>query len=208
MVKVKVCGITNPEDAQLACGLGADALGFIFYKKSPRFVSFGTAKSIIDSLPPFVNTVGVFVNALLSEINQVLKTVPLKLIQLHGDESPDYCRQIPLPALKVFRVKNGFDLSIIKKYKTSGFLLDTYHDQSYGGTGETFNWNIATEAKKYGPIVVSGGLNAKNVREAVQFVHPYAVDVCSGVEAEPGKKDSEKLKMFFHEVHRTASHNE
>jgi len=208
MVKIKVCGITNLEDAQLACGLGADALGFIFYKKSPRFVSSVTAKSIIDSLPPFVNTVGVFVNALLSEINLILKTVTLKLIQLHGDESPDYCRQIPLPALKVFRVKNGFDLSILKKYKTSGFLLDTYHDQSYGGTGETFNWDIAKEAKKYGPIVVSGGLNAKNVREAMEFVHPYAVDVCSGVEAEPGKKDSAKLKAFFQEVRKTANHDE
>ncbi len=208
MVKVKVCGITNLEDAQLACGFGADALGFIFYQKSPRFVSPVAAKSIIDSLPPFVGTVGVFVNALLSEINQILKTVPIKLIQLHGDESSDYCRKIPLPALKVFRVKNSFDLSIIKKYKTSGFLLDTYHDQSYGGTGETFNWNIAKEAKKYGPIVVSGGLSAKNVREAVEFVHPYAVDVCSGVEAEPGKKDSEKLKAFFQEVRKTANHYE
>lgn len=208
MVKVKVCGITNLEDARLACGFGADALGFIFYKKSPRCVSSVAAKSIIDSLPPFVGTVGVFVNALLSEINQILKTVPIKLIQLHGDESWDYCRQIPLPVLKVFRVKNGFDLSIIKKYKTSGFLLDTYHDQSYGGTGKTFNWNIAKEAKKYGPIVVSGGLNSRNVRETVEFVHPYAVDVCSGVEAEPGKKDSEKLKAFFQEVRKTASHDE
>jgi len=208
MVKIKVCGITNLEDAQLACGLGADALGFIFYKKSPRFVSSVTAKSINDSLPPFVNTVGVFVNALLSEIDQILKTVPLKLIQLHGDETPDYCRQILLPALKVFRVKNDFDLSIMKKYKTSGFLLDTYHDQSYGGTGETFNWNIAKEAKKYGPIVVSGGLNSKNVRQAVEFVHPYAVDVCSGVEAEPGKKDSRKLKAFFQNIPKTANHNE
>lgn len=208
MVKVKVCGVTNLEDAQLACGLGADALGFIFYKKSQRFVSPAIARSIIDSLPPFVNTVGVFVNALLSEIDQILKTVPLKLIQLHGDESPDTCRQIPLPVLKVFRVKNCFDLSIMKKYKTSGFLLDTYHDQSYGGTGETFNWSIAKEAKKYGPVVVSGGLNARNVREAVEFVHPYAVDVCSGVEAEPGKKDSEKLKEFFHEVRKTMSHHE
>ena len=200
MVKVKVCGITNLEDAQLACRLGADALGFIFFKKSPRFVTPATAKSIIDSLPPFVDTVGVFVNALLSEINQILKTVPLKLIQLHGDESPDYCQKISLPALKVFRVKNGFDLSILKKYKASGFLLDTYHDQSYGGSGETFNWNIAKEAKKYGPIVVSGGLNPKNVRKAVEFVRPYAVDVCSGVEAKPGKKDSEKLKAFFQEI--------
>lgn len=204
MVKVKICGITNLEDAQLACELDADALGFIFYKKSPRFVSPVVARSIIDSLPPFVNTVGVFVNALLSELNQTLNAVPLKLIQLHGDESPDYCQKISLPSLKVFRVKNGFDVNIMKKYKTSGFLLDTYHDQSYGGTGETFNWSVAKKAKKFGPIVVSGGLNAKNVLEAVDLVQPYAIDVCSGVESEPGKKDSEKLKAFFQEVRKTA----
>lgn len=208
MVKVKVCGITNPEDAMLACECGADGLGFIFYQKSPRYINPATARSIVDSLPPFAIPIGVFVNARLSDLNQILDIVPLKLVQLHGDEPPEYCEQLPLPVLKVFRVKNGFNCRVMKGYKTSGYLLDSYHKEDYGGTGRSFNWNIAKEAKNYGSIILSGGLNAENVGEAIEFVRPYAVDVCSGVEAQPGKKDPEKMKAFFNEVRKDILHNE
>lgn len=200
MSKVKICGITNLEDAMLACELGADALGFIFYEKSPRHILLEKAKTIMKSLPPFVTKIGVFVNMELKELNRVCKNLQIDLVQLHGDETPDYCGQVNVPCLKVFRVKNNFDVAILQDYQTRGFLLDTFQTNNYGGTGETFDWNIAKKAKKYGNIVLSGGLNPGNILEALNFVNPYAVDVCSGVEAFPGKKDPVKLKTLFEEI--------
>ncbi|MFQ5822978.1 MAG: phosphoribosylanthranilate isomerase [bacterium] len=202
MVKVKICGITNLIDALEACELDADALGFIFHKKSPRYIQPVAAKDIMKSLPPFIIKVGVFVNMTLSDLYKICESVPIDVVQLHGDETPEYCRQISYPCLKVFRVNADFNLLKLKKYQTAGYLLDTFNNYIYGGTGKTFDWNIAKEANKFGRVVLSGGLNSDNILKALDFVRPYAVDICSGVEAFPGKKDPEKLKTFFEEFRK------
>jgi len=195
-----VCGITNLEDARLACACGADALGFIFYEKSPRYVTPETAGEIMRRLPPFVCKVGVVVNRSLAEVQALARTLPLNLIQLHGDESAEFCHRLGLPFLKVFRVGDGFEPEVLRRYPAAGFLLDTYRPNRYGGTGETFDWRVARAARRFGRIVLSGGLNPNNVAEAVRTAQPYAVDVCSGVEAEPGKKDPEALRAFFRAI--------
>lgn len=205
MVKVKICGVTNLEDALLACKLGAAALGFIFYRKSPRYVQPEGARAIIQAVPPFVTTVGVFVNEPLAEVKQVIQVLSLNVVQLHGDETPEYCSQISHPYLKVFRVKDDFDVETLTNYQASGFLLDTYDDSNYGGTGVAFDWQIARKAREYGRIVLSGGLSPSNVLQAITFVQPYAVDVGSGVEAYPGKKDHQKLKSFFSEIEKVSN---
>ncbi len=188
----------------LACDLGADAIGFIFHEKTPRHIRPSEAQLIARSLPPFVTKVGVFVNMPIQELGKICETVPLDLVQLHGDEPTEYCRQVDRPWLKVFRVSDEFDVSQLAPYKAIGFLLDTFNQERYGGTGQTFNWKIAKEAKRFGQIILSGGLNPQNVSEAMNFVKPYAVDVCSGVEAVPGKKDPEKMRRFFGEISCTA----
>ncbi len=201
MFKVKVCGITNEEDALLACEAGAGALGFIFYEKSPRFIDPFAAEKIISKLPASVKKVGVFVNAPVEDINTRFKF--LDFAQLHGDETPEYCRQVTLPVIKVFRVQASFDSREMQSYNPDGFLLDTYSPAQRGGTGESFDWQIAREAKKYGRIILSGGLNAHNVLQAVNTTLPDAVDVNSGIEAAPGKKDVKKLKSFFKVLEQT-----
>ncbi len=201
MPKVKVCGITNADDALLACDLGADALGFIFYEKSPRHIAAHNAKAIVQSLPPFVTSVGVFVNATPEFVNEVCADLSLDLAQLHGDETPQYCAALQSDFLKVFRVGQNFDLSTLAQYPTAkGYLLDTYQKDVYGGTGHTFDWSAAAGANQYGSVVLSGGLSAENVRAGITAVAPYAVDVCSGVEAHPGKKDPKELKRFMQEI--------
>ncbi|MFQ5754013.1 MAG: phosphoribosylanthranilate isomerase [bacterium] len=202
MVKVKICGITNLEDALMVCESGADALGFIFYQKSPRYINPAAARAMMQSLPPFITKVGVFVNMSISDLHEICEKVPLNVIQLHGDETPEYCQQITLPCLKVFRVNDGFHVQQLTEYQTAGFLLDTFSHDHYGGTGETFDWNVAKEAKKIGKIVLSGGLHAGNILQAVNLVQPYAVDVCSGVESYPGKKDAMKVKALFEEIRK------
>ena len=192
---MKVCGITNEQDAFLACEAGAGALGFIFYEKSPRFIRPFAAEKIISKLPESVRKVGVFVNAPVEDINTRFKF--LDFAQLHGDEMPEYCRQVALPVIKVFRVQASFDSREMQSYNPDGFLLDTYSPAQRGGTGESFDWQIAREASKYGKIILSGGLNADNVLQAVNTALPDAVDVNSGIEAAPGKKDIKKLKSFF-----------
>lgn len=200
MVKVKICGITNLDDARAACDLGADALGFIFHEKSPRYIRPGDTAAIIRQLPPFVTPVGVCVNMPLEAVRGLCAKVPLAALQLHGEESPEYCAQVPRPAIKVFRVRDAFDTAVLQKYQVAAFLFDTLSADGYGGTGRTFNWDIARNAKRYGRVVLSGGLRPDNVSAAVEQVQPYAVDVCSGVEAEPGKKDHRKLRAFFKAV--------
>jgi len=201
MPRVKICGITNPEDARLACDLGADALGFIFYARSPRSITPDRARAIAGALPPFLTKVGVFVNESAQVIREITDRVGLNLVQLHGGESPKYCRELRLPYTKVFRVQADFDVQEMGKYVDAvGFVFDTYRHDAYGGTGETFDWAIARQATQYGSIILSGGLSANNVRAAIETVQPYAVDVASGVEAEPGKKDPNKLRAFFHSV--------
>lgn len=199
MVRIKICGITNLEDALLASELGADALGFIFYPKSPRKVAPETAREIIRQLPPFVMSVGVFVDEDAARVRELAAGVGLDWLQLHGRESPDYCRSLDRRVIKGFRIKDAESLTALAAYRNTvqAFLLDTYQKGRRGGTGEIFDWHLAREARRYGPIILAGGLAPDNVALAIKTAQPQAVDVASGVEAGPGKKDAGKLRKFF-----------
>lgn len=196
MVRVKICGITNKEDARLAVEAGADALGFVFFRESPRYISHDKARAIIESVPAFVSTVGVFVNEPAWRVQEIMRITGLDVAQLHGDESPEECCKFRR-AIKALRVAKINDIEHIGQYNVSAFLLDTYSRDSYGGTGTVFNWDIALEAKRYGNIILAGGLTPDNVADAVRHVNPFAVDVSSGVEADKGIKDPEKLRQFI-----------
>lgn len=198
-MKVKICGITNIEDAKLSHKLGADAIGFIFYKKSKRFIEPKDAKVIINQLPPFVFKVGVFVNESVEEINEIAKEVKLNFVQLHGEEPPEMIAQIELPVIKVFRVKDNFDFAVLSQYKNCSFLLDAFDEKEYGGTGQKFNWNkipIELQSK----IILAGGVSAENIEKIYNEIKPYAIDVSSSVEIKPGKKDEIKLKELFKKI--------
>ena len=198
MTRVKICGITSLDDALAAVEAGADALGFVFYKESPRHIFPEQAATIIAQLPPFVQVVGLFVNEEVGVVNEVADLCRLDLIQLHGDEPADYCRQIRRRVLKAFRVRSLTCLDPIRDYPVAGYLLDTFSPSFYGGTGLSFNWEIAAEAvKRHQRIVLAGGLTPDNVAEAVRQVRPWAVDVSSGVESAPGKKDHQKVREFI-----------
>jgi phosphoribosylanthranilate isomerase len=205
MVKIKVCGITNTEDARMAVALGADALGFNFYKKSPRYIEPAKAKSIIEVLPPFISLVAIFVDEYSPErVMRMAHAVGIGTVQLHGSEPPSYVKHLSeLRLIKAFRVNEHFDPVELATYPASAFLLDAYDPGVFGGTGKSFSWDLAVEAKKYGRIILAGGLSAENVNEAICRVEPYAVDVCSGTEKEPGRKDQHKMEAFFDEVRRT-----
>jgi phosphoribosylanthranilate isomerase len=202
MVRVKICGITNLEDALLATQLGAQALGFIFYSKSPRAIKPEAARQIIAQLPPLVLSVGVFVNEPAAVVLEVAEMVRLDWVQLHGEEPPEYCRFLGRNVLKAIPVQDRNSLVRMQDYQgyVRAFLLDTHKSGQKGGTGETFDWSLAREAKEYGPIVLAGGLQPENVAAAIQEVSPLAVDVASGVEAAPGKKDPMRLQAFFEAV--------
>ena len=200
MVRAKICGITNRDDALCAVDNGADALGFNFYEKSLRYIAPEKAGEIVFDLPPFVTPVGVFVNASDREIDIAVKLAGLRAIQLHGDEPPEACLGHAVPVIRALRVGCNFDVQIMRSYLVSTFLLDTERAGSYGGTGKTFDWTKAEGAKGYGRIILAGGLNPDNVREAIERVGPYAVDTSSGVETEPGKKDHKKVRDFLARV--------
>lgn len=202
MVRVKICGITNLEDALLAAALGADALGFIFYPPSPRSVEPEAAKNIIAQLPPLVTTVGVFVDEDAATVKKLAARVGLDWLQLHGRETPEYCRNLERRIIKAFRIRDEDSLTGLGAYQgvVQALLLDTYKKGQVGGTGETFNWDLAKKAKPYGSIILAGGLTSGNVAQAIMAAQPQAVDVASGVEAAPGKKDPEKLRAFFKKV--------
>ncbi len=200
MTKVKICGITNSADAAAAVEAGADALGFVFYSKSPRAVTKEAARDIIAGLPPFVTTVGVFVNEVADMVKEIKEFCRLDKIQLHGEEGPEYCTKIPGGVIKAIRIKDTGDIDSLKEYNVSAFLLDAFVEGMPGGTGTTFDWSIAVEAKRYGRIILSGGLTPENVAEAVERVAPYAVDVSSGVERTPGVKDPNKIRRFIERV--------
>lgn len=196
-MKVKVCGITNLEDAHMAVNAGAAALGFIFVHSSPRYIEPVNAKEIIQTLPPFVTPVGVVADEKREEVNRIIAGSGVRCIQFHGNEDAADLAGYTQPVIKAFRVRGGFDVQQLKTFPTGTFLLDTFVDGMQGGTGRVFDWSIAVEAKKYGKIILSGGLNPENVAEAVAIVQPYAIDVSSGVESLPGKKDEYKLKKLF-----------
>ncbi len=195
-MRVKICGITRFEDAIAAVKFGADAIGFVFYEASPRYVFPETVKEIISNLPPFISTVGVFVNATPKEINEIVEYTGIDTVQLHGEEPPEECAFWPR-VIKAIRVREMEDLNALKKYRVSAYLLDTYSPDMPGGTGVAFNWDIAVEAKKLGQVILAGGLNPDNIVDAVKKVRPYAVDVSSGVEADKGIKDHEKMRLFI-----------
>jgi phosphoribosylanthranilate isomerase len=197
MVRVKICGITNLEDALAAIEAGADALGFVF-APSPRQLTLSEAARIIDRLPPLIFKVGVFVDENLAEVQRIMAACPLHLAQLHGSEGPEYCQHIfPHRTIKAFQVRDDSVLETMPHYKVSAYLLDAYHSELRGGGGHTFNWDIARRATELGPIILSGGLTPENVAGAVAQVRPYGVDVSTGVESEPGKKDHARLREFI-----------
>ena len=205
MVRVKICGITNVEDALLACELGADAIGLNFYDKSPRSISPFTASKIIGKLPPFVAPVGVFVNWQAAPVITLVKALGLAAAQLHGDEPPKLVSEIAkkVSVIKALHVGKGSALPPFARYRgAAAFLLDAPHSGQYGGTGHATDWSLAGTAAKSHRILLAGGLTPENVAEAILAVRPYAVDVTSGVESKPGKKDPAKLRAFFDAVNR------
>jgi phosphoribosylanthranilate isomerase len=205
MVSVKICGITNWNDAKAAMDAGADALGFNFYANSPRRVAASHAKQIIRHMPDRVTAVGVFVNGSVEEILRIAHTTNVGILQLHGEESPATVERLAreYPIIKAFRVGPRFRARELKKFSSaSGFLLDGYDANHHGGTGKRFDWGIAREAKRYGPVILAGGLRAENVIDAIRQVKPFGLDVCSGVEDQPGRKDARKVKRLMAAVRR------
>ncbi|PBQ15461.1 phosphoribosylanthranilate isomerase [Pseudomonas congelans] len=203
-VRSKICGITRIEDALAAAEAGADAIGLVFYPKSPRAVTVLQARAIIAALPPFITTVGLFVNASRCELNETLDAVALDMLQFHGDEAPEECDGYHRPYIKALRVKAGDDIAgVCRTYRNArGVLLDTYVEGVPGGTGETFDWALIPDDLDK-PVILAGGLTSANVAQAIAQVRPYAVDVSGGVEKSKGIKDREKILAFMSAVHGT-----
>lgn len=203
MVRIKICGITNEKDALWAVNLGADYIGFNFYKNSPRKISPKLAAQIIGKLPSFTQPVGVFVNEEMKAVKRIAEKCRLNLVQLHGQETPEYCRdlQVQSPRLKIikaFRIRDKENLEGMEKYSVDYYLLDSYVPGIEGGTGEIFNWDLAVEAKQFGkPVFLAGGLTPDNVTQAIEKVNPYGVDVASGVERTPRRKDYDLMREFI-----------
>ncbi len=200
ITKVKICGITNYEDAAAAMDMGADLLGFNFYPKSPRYIQPPKAATIIRKLPAFIDVSGVFVNSSLEEIREIATLCQLDWVQLHGDESTEFCRWLAYDSaktMKALRVKDAGDLEKVDTYSTDAILLDAFDPKKYGGTGLTFDWNIIGHIGKR--IFLAGGINPDNAAKAVEL-GVYGIDVCSGVESEPGKKDHKKMKALFDNI--------
>ena len=202
MTKIKICGFTNADNAREASLVGVDAIGLVFYEKSPRNVDINSAREIVAALPPFVNRVGLFVNANPSFIDEVLCEVPLDTLQFHGDEEVIDCTQYQMPFIKSVRVSLDTNVTQIADdfSQASALLLDSYNSHAYGGTGEVFDWSLACVEIEL-PVILAGGLNSDNVAEAIKQVRPYAVDASSGVESEPGVKDVDKIRAFIRQIH-------
>ena len=198
MVRVKVCGVTNVEDALKAVYYGAWAIGFIFTKKSPRYISPSRARKIIEALPPFVTPVGVFVDQSERAVRDICKFTRIHTVQFHGEEKAVYCKRFgDFKVIKAFRIGEYFPADQIKKYKVDAYLFDTYEKGAAGGTGKVFNWDVLKEHKIEKPIILSGGLNAQNIQEALSVTKPFAVDVSSSVEKSPGIKNPRLIRAFF-----------
>jgi len=202
--RVKICGITRVEDALSAAEAGADAIGLVFYAGSKRAVSVAQAQAIVQAVPPFVSVVGLFVNAAKNEIEKVLSEVTLDLLQFHGDESADFCSSFNRPFIKAVRMKAGIDPGDVSRIypKAKGLLLDAWDDNSFGGTGKSFDWQQARPMAGSARIILAGGLTPANVASAISTVRPWAVDVSSGVEQAPGIKSAALIQSFISEVHR------
>lgn len=200
MTRIKVCGITNLDDALSAVDAGADALGFVFVPSTPRYLAMEAAAAIIQSLPPFVQTVGVIVDAGREHVNEVIRGTGIDAIQMHGQETPDDVIGFSVRVIKGIRVSDRSSLESLGAYDVSAYLLDTFVPGLHGGTGQTFDWNLAAEARRFGRVIVGGGLREENVAEAIRICRPYAVDVSSGVEESPGKKSAEKIRRFIQAV--------
>ena len=197
-VKVKICGITNAPDALAALEAGADMLGFVFHERSPRYVSLHAAAEIIRQLPPFAAKVGVFVDPPKDLVLRAIAECGLNVLQFHGSEAPEFCVQFGIMSIKAFRIRDAASLEPLPNYRTDAWMLDAFAGEAQGGTGKTFNWDLAVQAGNLGkPIFLAGGLTPENVADAVSKVRPFAVDVSSGVEAEPGKKDHAKVRAFI-----------
>ncbi|HVF90238.1 MAG TPA: phosphoribosylanthranilate isomerase [Blastocatellia bacterium] len=208
-VRVKVCGVRSLPEARAAIDAGADAIGFNFWRESPRYIEPAEAHAVIASLPPFVSRVGVFVNEEADHIEGIATSVGLDAIQLHGDETRDFCRRLRLidklkgvAFIKAVRVETEADVEGIWAYPVGAILLDSKKRGAYGGTGERFDWRLAVRAAEFAPIILAGGLKVENVREAIGSVRPFAVDVCSGVESSPGVKDFGRMRAFIAEVEK------
>lgn len=200
-VKVKICGITSIDDAQVAVEAGADALGLMFYPGSSRHISLERAESIARGLPPFILRVGVFADQPPEDVFAAMHYCQLTVLQFHGQETPDYCQRFGVMAMKAFRIKDAQSLLDLPNYRTEAYLLDSHVAGQKGGTGHAFNWALALEAKKFGkPIFLAGGLTPENVAEAVRIVQPFGVDVSSGVEDSPGKKNAQKVQDFINAI--------
>lgn len=199
-VRVKICGITNRRDAELAAEAGADALGFIFVPDTPRYVDSDTARGIIKDLSPWITPVGVFADHPIEEVERLMHHCGFLTIQLHGLESPEYCRSLTGSVIKAFRVGGGQGLPDLQAYRVQAYLLDTFVEGRVGGTGKTFPLELATRAKAFGHVIVSGGLTPGNVAQVIRKVGPYGVDVSSGVEVEPGRKDPQRVRDFVARV--------
>ena len=206
MIPVKICGITSLKNASMAVNFGASALGMIFYRGSLRYVEPYKTGKWISQISGQVKKVGVFVNEEIEVIQSIVKRLSLDYVQLHGDESPEFCAKINKPIIKVIRVDNYVDNSLLKEYNVNAFLMDTYKEGLPGGTGEKFNWNFISSLKTETPIILSGGLNAENIIEGIDRIHPAAVDLSSGVESSPGKKDQNKMKQLFNVLKDTNVH--
>jgi phosphoribosylanthranilate isomerase len=204
MIKIKICGITNLDDALYAAECGADALGFNFYKKSPRCIEPDKAAEIIAQLPPFIMPVGIFVNEREDKIREIQHQTCIQAVQLHGDESPEFCQRFGGRVIKAFQIKDKESLKTMAHFHVGAFLLDSYKEGVRGGTGTTFDWHLAVVAKTFGKVILAGGLTPENVAEAVKLVQPYGVDVTGGVERDKGIKDHAKIKKFISEVRRAS----
>jgi phosphoribosylanthranilate isomerase len=202
-MEIKICGITNMEDASFVATCGADAIGFIFYPKSPRYVAPETVKKIIEAIPREITKVGVFVNHDVAEVKETIDFCGLDLVQLHGDESPAYCSQFPQSqVIKAFAPRTEDDLLNMREYPVKAILVDAHDPVRYGGTGEQSDWTLAAKVKETHFLILAGGLSMANIQAAVEQTSPHAVDVNSGAEIAPGKKDHQKVRAIIDLVHQ------
>jgi phosphoribosylanthranilate isomerase len=203
-VRVKICGITNAKDAEMAAEAGADALGFIFVAGTPRYIDPDRATEIVHGLPPLVTPVAVFADHPVDDVQRVIDRCGFRTVQLHGSEAPEYCRRLAVSVIKTFRVRPGEPPPPFEAYRVHAFLLDTFVEGKLGGTGRTFPLEVASSAKAFGRVIIAGGLTPENVAQVIREVHPYAVDVSSGVESKPGRKDPRKVRDFVARVRAAA----